>query len=237
MWIWQHHHRLPASNDRTRRYALRGESVKPSALRTPKRERQAMRFFVHGAGTENCVEHARNLGKGVLAGMLGGLIGTIVMSEFQNAWSKASNALTSERKENGGGDEKQEHEKQQETEDATMKAAGKLAEMIGRRLSHEQKKKLGAVVHYSFGTLQGGVYGAVAELSEGHGFIAGLTFGAALFVAADEVVVPALGLSPKPMESSISSHLYGLAAHLVYGVTTEVVRRGLRDAPSMRARG
>ncbi len=203
MWIWQHHHRLPASNDRTRRYALRGESVKPSALRTPKRERQAMRFFVHGAGTENCVEHARNLGKGVLAGMLGGLIGTIVMSEFQN----------------------------------TMKAAGKLAEMIGRRLSHEQKKKLGAVVHYSFGTLQGGVYGAVAELSEGHGFIAGLTFGAALFVAADEVVVPALGLSPKPMESSISSHLYGLAAHLVYGVTTEVVRRGLRDAPSMRARG
>jgi uncharacterized membrane protein YagU involved in acid resistance len=118
-----------------------------------------------------------------------------------------------------------------------VKAAGKLAEMIGRPLSHEQKKKLGPVVHYSFCTLQGGVYGAVAEWSEGHGFIAGLTFGAALFVAADEVVVPALSLSPKPMESSISSHLYGLAAHLVYGVTTEVVRRGLRAAPSMRARG
>jgi hypothetical protein len=46
----------------------------------------------------------------------GGLIGTIVLSEFQNAWSKASNALTRERKENLGGDEKQEHEKQQETE-------------------------------------------------------------------------------------------------------------------------
>jgi hypothetical protein len=45
--------------------------------------------------------------------MLGGLIGTIVMSEFQNAWSKASNAQTSERKEKGGGDEKQ-REKQQE---------------------------------------------------------------------------------------------------------------------------
>jgi uncharacterized membrane protein YagU involved in acid resistance len=57
-----------------------------------------------------------------------------------------------------------------------------------------------------------------------------MTFGAALFVAADEIVVPALGLSPQPTESSISSHLYGLAAHLVYGVTTEVVRRGLRAA-------
>jgi hypothetical protein len=77
-----------------------------------------------------------------------------------------------------------------------VKAAGKLAEMIGRPLSHEQKKKLGPVVHYSFCTLQSGVYGAVAEWSEGHGFIAGLTFGAALFVAADEVVVPALSLSP-----------------------------------------
>jgi hypothetical protein len=38
----------------------------------------------------------------VLAGMLGGLIGTIVMSEFQNTWSKASNAQTRERKEKGG---------------------------------------------------------------------------------------------------------------------------------------
>jgi uncharacterized membrane protein YagU involved in acid resistance len=196
-----------------------------------------MRFFVHRAGTEDCIEHTRDLGKGVLAVMLGGLIGTIIMSEFQNAWSKVSNTLTRERNEKRGGDERQQHEKQQENEDATMKAAGKVAEMIGHPLSHEQKKKLGPVVHYSFGIPQGGVYGAVAEFSEGHGFIAGMTFGAALFVTADEIVVPALGLSPKPRESSISSHLYGLAAHLVYGVTTEVVRRGLRAAPSMRARG
>jgi hypothetical protein len=126
-----------------------------------------MRFFVHRAGTEDCIEHTRDLGKGVLAVMLGGLIGTIIMSEFQNAWSKVSNTLTRERNEKRGGDERQQHEKQQENEDATMKAAGKLAEMIGRPLSHEEKKKLGPVVHYSFGTLQGGVYGAVAGWSEG----------------------------------------------------------------------
>jgi hypothetical protein len=97
--------------------------VKPSTLRTPKRQRQAVRFFAHRAGTENCEEHARDLGKGVLAGILGGLIGTIVMSEFQNAWNKASKALTRERKGKGGGDERQQHEKQQENDTSGWKAA------------------------------------------------------------------------------------------------------------------
>jgi uncharacterized membrane protein YagU involved in acid resistance len=112
-----------------------------------------------------------------------------------------------------------------------MKAAGKIAALGGRQLSYEQKKKFGPVVHYSFGTLQGGAYGGIAELTGmAGGFVPGLIFGAALFVVADEIAVPALGLSSKPTEFPVSSHLYGLAAHLVYGVSTEMARRGLRAA-------
>jgi len=62
------------------------------------------------------------------------------------------------------------------------------------------------------------------------GFPAGLFLGAALFGIADEVAVPALGLSGKPSEFPLSSHLYGLASHLVYGVTTEITRRAMRAA-------
>ena len=60
------------------------------------------------------------------------------------------------------------------------------------------------------------------------GVIPGLTFGAGLFALADEVAVPALGLSGKPNESPFSSHLYGLVSHLVYGISTDIATRGLR---------
>jgi hypothetical protein len=55
---------------------------------------------------------------------------------------------------------------EKEKEDSTMKAAGKIAKLAGRELSHEEKKKLGPVVHYSFGAGQGGVYGGVMEMAE-----------------------------------------------------------------------
>ena len=104
-----------------------------------------------------------------------------------------------------------------------------IAALSGRHLSHEQKKKLGPLVHYSFGTLQGAVYGTVAEMTgASKGLLSGLIFGTALYLAADEMAVPALGLSGKLTEYPLSSHLYGLASHLVYGVSTEVARRGLR---------
>ena len=54
--------------------------------------------------------------------------------------------------------------------------------------------------------------------------LAGAGFGTALVVGADEIAIPALGLSGQS-ESSIGTHPYGLASHLVYGVTIEGVRR------------
>jgi putative membrane protein len=171
-------------------------------------------------------ERPREINKGLVSGLVGGLVGTIVMTAFQNGWSKASEALK-----RGDGQQQQSSQGEGESEDATMKAAGKLAEVFGRPLSHEQKKKFGPVVHYAFGIAQGAMYGAVTELAgiQG-GLVSGVSFGAALFVVADELAVPAAGLSGKPSEFPLTSHLYGLASHLVYGVTTEIVRRGLRSA-------
>ena len=170
----------------------------------------------------------RDLGKGILAGVVGGLIGTIVMTEFQNAWAAASQKLKKGNSGKQSGSD-QDEQSQQEKESATMKAAGKLGEVVGYRLSHEQKRKLAPVVHYGFGTLQGAAYGVSLEfVGNRGGMVAGLAFGAALFVLADEVAVPAAGLSDKPSETPVSSHLYGLAAHLVYGISAEIARRGMR---------
>lgn len=195
--------------------------MKSSAV---KREVSPAPFLVPRRATK-AEMHERELGKGVLAGLVGGLIGTVVMTAFQNVWSKAAQALKSDQ---SGSQSKAE---QSESEDTTMKAVGKIAALAGRQLSHEQKKTFGPLVHYSFGTLQGGAYGGVTELTgvDG-GFVPGLLLGAALFAVADEIAVPALGLSGKPTEFPLSSHVYGLASHLVYGVSTEIARRGLRAA-------
>jgi uncharacterized membrane protein YagU involved in acid resistance len=45
---------------------------------------------------------------------------------------------------------------------------------------------------------------------------------------ADEVTLPALGYSKSPMEFPLSTHVYALVSHLVYGWTTEIVRRAVR---------
>ena len=165
--------------------------------------------------------------KGILAGLAGGLIGSIVMTEFQRLWTKTSEAVEND----NSGEKRTAEQPAQEKEDSTMRAAGKIAELAGRELSTDEKKKYGMLVHYVFGTAVGAVYGEAMELTGARGvLVPGLAFGAALFALADEVAVPAMGLSEKPTESPISSHAFGLASHLVYGLSTEIARRGVRAA-------
>jgi putative membrane protein len=83
----------------------------------------------------------------------------------------------------------------------------------------------GPALHYGFGALTGAVYGALAELVPAVTWGAGAPFGTAVWLGADEVTVPALGLSGPPWESPPSVHARALGAHLVYGLTTEGVRR------------
>lgn len=55
-------------------------------------------------------------------------------------------------------------------------------------------------LHYAFGAATGAAYGAAAEVLPSLTAGAGFPFGGAVWLAADEVVTPALGLSKKPTE-------------------------------------
>jgi hypothetical protein len=46
---------------------------------------------------------------------------------------------------------------------------------------------------------------------------------------AREFLVPKLGLSKSTSEYPLSTHVYSLASHIVYGLTTELVRRAVRS--------
>jgi hypothetical protein len=170
--------------------------------------------------------------KGLVAGIAGGLAGTIVMTQFQAGWKKASEMLDSKTNEKPGR-RKSRSKSDEKGEDATLITAGKIAELVDQRLSRQQKQKGGATVHYGFGTALGALYGITRELSPDtwqsvHPVLAGIGYGSAVFVGADEFAVPAWGLSKRPKEAPLSSHAYGLASHAVYGLTSELVRKAVR---------
>lgn len=170
----------------------------------------------------------KSIWKGTVAGLAGGLAASWVMNEFQAGWSAAAKKMKQNGNSNGNSSES-ENQKPEESENATMKAAGKVSEtVLNTQLSKDEKKKAGPFVHYAFGAAMGGLYGALAEGIPEVKYGFGLPFGAALFVGADEIAVPALGLSQSPKETKVEDHIYGLVSHFVYGTTTELVRRGVR---------
>jgi hypothetical protein len=115
---------------------------------------------------------------------------------------------------------------EQEGDDATVKTAARLSRgLFHHELEPREKRVAGPAVHYAFGALTGAVYGALAELSPRWTAGAGIPFGTAVWLGADEVTVPALGLSGPATESPLPVHARALAAHVVYGLTTDLVRR------------
>lgn len=173
----------------------------------------------------------RHLVRGILAGVAGGLAASWVMNEFMaGPGQKLQQAVESD----GEREQRQAEEKRQEEsgppEDATMKVADAVVKAAtgGRHLSLEGKQKGGPVVHYSFGALIGALYGALSEYSSAPKAGFGSAFGSALFAVADLIAVPALNLAPPATEQPPSALATPFAAHLVYGVTTELVRRTAR---------
>jgi len=178
-----------------------------------------------------------NAWKGAAAGLVAGLAATYVMTRFQELSGKLEKKL----KEQEDDSRHPHHSAQRGTEesidgegkgeDATVKAAAALSRgLFHHELSREEKKKAGPAMHYGFGALTGVAYGVLAELVPAVTLGAGAPFGTAVWLAADEVTVPALGLSGPPWESPPSVHARALGAHLVYGCATEGARRLLRRA-------
>jgi putative membrane protein len=172
-----------------------------------------------------------SVASGVMAGVAGGLLASWIMNLFiEGVGPKLQRAVQAdEEPQQATENEPQNEADSAPKEDATMKAAGRLARAFaGRELNYEQKKTGGPIVHYAFGALMGGIYGGLAEHSPQvtNGF--GTAFGGALFAGADVVAVPALNLAAA--SSDLPALATPFAAHLVYGATTELVRRVLRAA-------
>ncbi len=155
-----------------------------------------------------------NLFKSVAAGALGGLAASYVMNQFQALVSAASTP-------NSTGKNSSE-----QSDDATVKTARAISEsLFDHELTAAEKLWAGPAVHYGFGTMLGALYGACADRFPGIAAGGGTLYGTVVWLVADEVGVPAVGLSGPPSETPLSGHANALASHLVFGVVTASVRR------------
>lgn len=178
-----------------------------------------------------------NTAKGLAAGLIGGLFAAWVMNQFQAGMSKLkeSRSPRESESEQSGRERSQSGQGQRSAEAsgeerANVKAAVLVAEnVLHSEVPPERKQPAGEAVHYAFGGAVGAVYGMAVEKSAIARAGLGSAFGGVLWLFADEIGVPAMRLSRPPQEYSAEVHASALAAHLVYGVTAELVRRGLRS--------
>jgi putative membrane protein len=172
--------------------------------------------------------------KGLVVGLASGLVASWTMNQFQAVWTRIAEGT---QKSHGAqsmqpaeGSNANQGNDTAEPDDATVETAKVISRNVfGHELQESEKESAGAAVHYAFGTVTGGLYGALAEVSPQVTMGAGVPFGAAFWLIADEVTVPLLGLSKGPTQYPVSTHAYALASHLVYGLTTELSRRALRQ--------
>jgi uncharacterized membrane protein YagU involved in acid resistance len=164
--------------------------------------------------------YSRNIWKGTAAGILSGAAAAFLMTKFQPILMKLTEDQKGKNKSEG---------KENQKEPSTVKAAEIISKKImNYKIKEDQKKTAGEIMHYSFGAAAGGLYGAAVEKEPKVKSAAGLPFGAGLWMAADNLAVPALGFSELPTKFPLSAHAYALSSHLVYGLTTEILRKMIR---------
>lgn len=166
-----------------------------------------------------------------LVGALAGLGASYIMGKFMSHAPEILEEKMPDTKQPLRFSREEDEEQEEQSQPATVKAADQAAQLIAHREIPEDKKPLaGQFAHYAFGTCLGALYGALSPYIHKHvGMWGGLGYGFAVWMLADEIVVPRLGLSKPALETPVSSHLAALGGHLIYGVTVEsAVRAAVR---------
>lgn len=171
---------------------------------------------------------------GVIAGAVAGIAGALAMNQFQRLAARAGGGREAPDATVGiprtGRGPQPAQAIGNASDDATAKVANAITSTVGMPLEDPGTKRVaGEFVHLAFAALNGALYGAAVEMNPRLRAGSGVPFGLAVWALADEGIVPALGLSRSPRETSAGLHAYSFASHMIYGATTELVRGALRD--------
>lgn len=169
----------------------------------------------------------------LLIGTAGGLVGTLAMSAYWRAVSRASGSDPRGETRQTNGQTSSiailgTHHKEGESSTEALARLGHQA-VVHREPRPERKEKLSQAVHWTYGAAQGALFGAIARRLPGPRWLKGLGYGATMWLLGDELAVPAFGLADGPAHFPMRQHLHRFGAHLAYGAgaaaTTSVLGR------------
>ena len=145
----------------------------------------------------------KSLAKGILAGLIGGLVATAAKSLAEKFYAPRT------------------HGEPEPPELLAKKVAG-------HELTVVQKKASAQAIHWGFGAATGATYGALAEYLPTVTSKDGANFGMTLMTLTHQGALPMLGLAARPGEQTAREKASEMTSHIVYGVVTETVRRVVR---------
>jgi hypothetical protein len=168
-----------------------------------------------------------NVAAGMVAGLIGGLAATYAMNRFQAFWSH--NLVGYHSQSAAGSEDARDWQERHEGGNANELFAQAVAtRTIDRELTRAELKVAAPLVHFAFGGTMGALYGGLCEVLPAARAGGGTAYGTGVWIGADEIAVPLFGLSKRAGEFPPEAHLQAFVSHLVFGFTTEVVRRGIR---------
>jgi hypothetical protein len=146
------------------------------------------------------------------------------MSEFQGWWSRVVDGHEPQSAA-GRHDARDWQEKQEGRNANEILGAQAAAFVLDRPPTRRERGIAAGTVHYAFGAAMGAAYGVLAARRGGAPPLSGAAWGTAVWLVADEVAMPLLGLARDDVDYPLSAHLQSWTAHIVFGLTTESVGR------------
>ena len=160
----------------------------------------------------------------LVRGLIAGAAGAGLQSLFFRATARWTPEPTRVPPDQGGKPAREQKENNLET------TGRRFVEGLMKRgpLHAAEKRRAATAVHYLFGAMWGGLYGLWRESGRSPGSV----FGVVVWLASDNLILPAFRLSGWPQRYRLAEHGYALQAHLVYGVGTAAAYALLRDVGS-----
>ena len=147
-----------------------------------------------------------SLSKALLAGLAGGLAGSAAKVVAEKLFPPRTEGQTP----------------------PPRKAVERMADAVEAQPTQTVKSAAAEGLHWSFGTVIGGVYGIAAEFEPKVTAWRGAAFGLGLNRVMHEGLLPYAGWAAPPKDQPAQERVSEWVTHAVYGIVTEVVRRAVR---------
>lgn len=151
---------------------------------------------------------ASSTSRGLIAGFIGGLAGTAIKSLVEEFLPV----------------------RKVEQRSAQIKLVDDLSTKItGSPISVQNEALAEQLVSFPFGASIGAAYGYGKKDKDAYNIRDGVILGASTWVSTHETSLPILGLEPKPTDIPVGMQLNELLAHVLFGITTEIVRSAVNE--------